>query len=53
KWVQAKILLWEDDPGNQVEYALVGNDVTDKLAYVHEPGNPLKTRLTTFLNTCH
>ncbi|CAH1764829.1 6634_t:CDS:2 [Entrophospora sp. SA101] len=23
KWVQAKILLWENDPGNQVEYALV------------------------------
>ncbi|CAG8477678.1 14965_t:CDS:1, partial [Racocetra persica] len=60
KWVQAKILLWENDPGNQVEYALVGNDVTDKLAYVHEPGNSLKfldigdeTKLTTFLNTCH
>ncbi|CAJ0647210.1 4965_t:CDS:2 [Entrophospora sp. SA101] len=58
KWVQAKILLWEYDPSNQVKYALVGNDVTDKLAYVHEPGNPLKfldigdeTRLTTFLNT--
>ncbi|CAH1769171.1 15160_t:CDS:2, partial [Entrophospora sp. SA101] len=32
KWVQAKILLWENDPGNQVGYALVGNDVTDKLA---------------------
>ncbi|KAF0519694.1 hypothetical protein F8M41_016498 [Gigaspora margarita] len=60
KWVQAKILLWENDPGNQVEYALVGNDVTDKLAYVHEPGNSIKfldigdeTRLTTFLNTRH
>ncbi|CAG8545522.1 14346_t:CDS:2 [Ambispora leptoticha] len=57
--VQAKILLWENDPGNQVEYAL-GNDVTDKLAYVHEPGNSLKfldigdeIKLTTFLNTCH
>ena len=52
KWVQAKILLWEDDPSNQV--------VMDKLAYVHEPENLLKfldigdeTRLTTFLNTCH
>nr|CAG8434393.1 8783_t:CDS:2 [Entrophospora candida] len=55
KWFQAKILLWKYDSGNQVKYALVGNDVTDKLAYVHEPGNPLKfldeTRLTTFLLT--
>ncbi|CAG8793573.1 11304_t:CDS:1, partial [Racocetra persica] len=58
KWVQAKILLWEEDPGNQVEYALVGNDVTDQLAYVHEPVNPLKfldigdeTKLIAFLNT--
>ncbi|KAF0373743.1 ATP dependent DNA helicase [Gigaspora margarita] len=55
KWVQAKILLWEGDPGNQVEYALVGNDVIDQLAYIHEPENPLKflnledeTRLTIF-----
>nr|CAG8435801.1 9002_t:CDS:2 [Entrophospora candida] len=58
QWFQAKILLWEYDSGNKVKYALVGNDVTDKLAYVHEPGNPLKfldigdeTRLTTFLLT--
>ncbi|CAG8751719.1 15265_t:CDS:2, partial [Acaulospora morrowiae] len=57
KWVRAKFLLWEERPGDQVEYALVGNDVTDQLAYVHEPGNPLKfldivdeARLTTFLN---
>ncbi|CAG8503406.1 9180_t:CDS:2 [Acaulospora morrowiae] len=54
KWVQARILLWQEKPGNQVEYALVGNDVTDQLAYAHEPRNPLKflniadeTRLTT------
>ncbi|CAG8622233.1 6802_t:CDS:2 [Ambispora gerdemannii] len=60
KWVHARILLWENRPGNQVKYALVGNDITDQLAYAHEPGNPLKfldigdeTRLTTFLNTCH
>ncbi|CAG8496624.1 18497_t:CDS:2 [Gigaspora rosea] len=57
--VQAKILLWESDPGDQVEYALVGNDVTDQLAYIYEPGNLLKflnledeTRLTMFLNGC-
>ncbi|CAG8787453.1 15947_t:CDS:1, partial [Acaulospora morrowiae] len=57
KWVRAKSLLWEERPGNQVEYALVGNDVTDQLAYIHEPGNPLKfldivddARLTAFLN---
>ena len=59
KWVQAKITVWEDEPGDQVEYALVGNDVTDQLAYIHEPRNPLKfldigdeVRLTTFSNTC-
>ncbi|CAG8730339.1 20278_t:CDS:2 [Gigaspora margarita] len=23
KWVQAKIVLWEENPGNQVEYALI------------------------------
>ncbi|CAG8633318.1 5169_t:CDS:2, partial [Ambispora gerdemannii] len=55
KWVRAEFLLWEERPGNQVEYALVGNDVTDQLAYAHEPGNPLKVldivdeaRLTVF-----
>ncbi|CAG8462074.1 2035_t:CDS:2 [Ambispora leptoticha] len=59
KWVQARILLWQEKPGNQVEYALVGNGITDQLAYAHEPRNPLKflniadeTRLTTFLNGC-
>ncbi|GES93166.1 hypothetical protein GLOIN_2v1480732 [Rhizophagus clarus] len=59
KWVQAKITIWEKKPGNQVEYALVGNDVTDQLAYIHEPRNPLKfldvrdeARLTVFSNTC-
>ncbi|CAG8641012.1 11386_t:CDS:2 [Ambispora leptoticha] len=59
KWVQARILLWEDYSGDQVECALVGNDVTDQLAYAHEPGNPLKfldivdeARLTVVLNGC-
>ncbi|CAG8466820.1 4513_t:CDS:2 [Ambispora leptoticha] len=42
KWVQAKIVVWEKDPGNQVEYALVGNDVTDQLAYAHEPRKSIK-----------
>ncbi|CAG8577986.1 9057_t:CDS:2 [Diversispora eburnea] len=32
KWVQAKILLWEEDPGYQVQCALIGTDVTDQLA---------------------
>ncbi|CAB4382493.1 unnamed protein product [Rhizophagus irregularis] len=59
KWVQAKITVWENEPGDQVEYALVGNDVLDQLAYIHEPGNPVKfldivdeNRLTAFSNTC-
>ncbi|GBB92660.1 hypothetical protein RclHR1_02040022 [Rhizophagus clarus] len=59
KWVQAKITVWENEPGDQVEYALVGNNVTDQLAYIHEPRNPLKfldigdePRLTAFSNTC-
>ena len=42
KWVQAKIVVWGKNPGNQVEYALVGNDVTDQLAYAHEPRNSIK-----------
>ncbi|RUP03408.1 hypothetical protein BC936DRAFT_140579 [Jimgerdemannia flammicorona] len=38
KWVQIQgLLVWEKDPGDQVKYALVGNDVTDQLAYAHEP----------------
>lgn len=54
EWVQAKILLWEDDPGNQVDCALI---VTDQLAFAE---NPLKfldiadeTRLTVFFNGCN
>ena len=42
KWVQAKIAVWEKEPGDQVAYALVGNDVTDQLAYAHEPRNSIK-----------
>ena len=42
KWVQAKIVVWGKNPGNQVEYALVGNDVTDQLAYAHEPRKSIK-----------
>ena len=42
KWVQSKIIVWEKNPGDQVEYALVGNDVTDQLAYAHEPRNSIK-----------
>jgi len=59
KWVPAKIQVWEEYPGNQVGDALVGNDVTDQLAYLHEPVNPIKfldvrdeVRLTTFVGTC-
>ncbi|CAB5358984.1 unnamed protein product [Rhizophagus irregularis] len=42
KWVPAKIQVWEEYPGDQVEDALIGNDVTDQLAYLHEPVNPVK-----------
>ncbi|RHZ51565.1 hypothetical protein Glove_476g20 [Diversispora epigaea] len=59
KWIQAEITLWEDVPGDQVHYALVGNDVTDQLAYVHEPRKPIKfldlkdePKLTQFLIGC-
>jgi len=59
KWVPAKIQVWEEYPGNQVEDALVGNDVTDQLAYLHEPGDPVKfldvrdeVRLNAFVRTC-
>ena len=34
KWVPAEIQVWEEYPGNQVEDALVGNDMTDQLAYL-------------------
>ncbi|CAG8616892.1 10895_t:CDS:2, partial [Acaulospora morrowiae] len=53
--VQAKIVVWEKDPGNQVEYALVGNDV----AYAREPRKSIKfldlqdePNLTQFLMGC-
>ncbi|GES89486.1 hypothetical protein GLOIN_2v1480732 [Rhizophagus clarus] len=43
----------------QVEDALVGNDFTDQLAYLHEPFSPVKfldvgdeVRLATFVGTC-
>lgn len=59
KWVPAKIQVWEEYPGDQVEDALIGNDVTDQLAYLHEPVNPVKfldvrdeVILTTFVRTC-
>ncbi|CAG8487997.1 12414_t:CDS:2, partial [Funneliformis caledonium] len=42
KWVQAKIGVWDICPGDKVQYALVGNDVSDQMAYIHEPGKPLK-----------
>jgi hypothetical protein len=49
----------EEHPSNQVEDTLVGNDVTDQLAYLHEPVSPVKfldvgdeARLTTFVGTC-
>ncbi|PKC13065.1 hypothetical protein RhiirA5_496455 [Rhizophagus irregularis] len=57
KWVQAKISVWEQDPGDEVEHALIGNDITDQLAYAHEPKRPIKfldstdeEKLTQFLN---
>ncbi|CAG8572880.1 4026_t:CDS:2 [Diversispora eburnea] len=59
KWVRAKILLWEKKPGNKVGYALIGNDITNQLAYVHEVGKPIKfldrqdeLKLTKFLREC-
>ncbi|CAG8810229.1 35712_t:CDS:2, partial [Racocetra persica] len=38
------VIVQRTDNGDdyKVEHALIGNDVTDQLAYVHEPGNPLK-----------
>ncbi|GBB88927.1 hypothetical protein RclHR1_15540006 [Rhizophagus clarus] len=60
KWVQTRIAVWEPDPGDDVEDALIGNDVTDQLAYAHEPKSPLKfldsadeDRLTHFLSGCN
>jgi hypothetical protein len=60
KWVPAKIQVWEEYPGDQVGDALVGNDVTDQLAYLHEPGDPVKfldvedeVRLNEFVGTCN
>ncbi|CAG8756385.1 31567_t:CDS:2, partial [Racocetra persica] len=43
KWVQTDTLrVLEMDPGDHVTCSLVGNDVLDQLAYVHEPQNELK-----------
>jgi hypothetical protein len=60
KWVQAKITVWDQKPGDEVEYALIGNDVTDQLAYAHEPNRPIKfldgtdeEKLSQFLSTCN
>ncbi|RGB23176.1 hypothetical protein C1646_677307 [Rhizophagus diaphanus] len=60
KWVQAKIAVWDQKPGDEIEYALIGNDVTDQLAYAHEPNRPIKfldstdeEKLTQFLSTCN
>ncbi|CAJ0759996.1 11686_t:CDS:2, partial [Entrophospora sp. SA101] len=37
KWVSIDTLrVWEQNPGNQVDSALVGNDILDQLAFVHE-----------------
>ena len=51
--------VWDQDPGSEVEYALIGNDVTDQLAYAHEPRRPIKflditdeEKLTQFLSKC-
>ncbi|RHZ81482.1 hypothetical protein Glove_120g195 [Diversispora epigaea] len=45
--------------GNQAQYALVGNDITDQLAYAHESSQPMKfidlrdePRLAQFLMGC-
>ncbi|CAG8575859.1 14706_t:CDS:2 [Funneliformis caledonium] len=35
-----KIGVWDNRPGDKVQYALVGNDVSDQMAYIHEPGKP-------------
>ncbi|RHZ81489.1 hypothetical protein Glove_120g172 [Diversispora epigaea] len=40
--IVAKAEVWEKTPNDQVQCALIGNDVTDKLAYVHEPRQPIK-----------
>ncbi|CAB5388436.1 unnamed protein product [Rhizophagus irregularis] len=60
KWVPAKITVWDQKPGDEVEHALIGNDVTDQLAYAHEPNRPIKfldstdeEKLTQFLSTCN
>ncbi|POG59830.1 hypothetical protein GLOIN_2v1487515 [Rhizophagus irregularis DAOM 181602=DAOM 197198] len=42
KWVQTKIAVWEADSGDQVEDILIGNNITDQLAYVYKPKSPLK-----------
>ncbi|CAB4392280.1 unnamed protein product [Rhizophagus irregularis] len=59
KWVQAKISVWEQDPGNEVGHALIGNDITDQLAYTHELKRPIKfldstdkEKLIQFLSKC-
>ncbi|CAB4402018.1 unnamed protein product [Rhizophagus irregularis] len=60
KWVTAKITVWDQKPGDKEEHALIGNDVTDQLAYVHEPNCPIKfldntdeEKFTQFLSTCN
>ncbi|CAG8738090.1 uncharacterized protein OCT59_004638 [Rhizophagus irregularis] len=60
KWVPAKITVCDQKPGDEVEHALIGNDVTDQLAYAHEPNRPIKfldstdeEKLTQFLSTCN
>ncbi|CAB4441693.1 unnamed protein product [Rhizophagus irregularis] len=60
KWVQAKITVWDQKLGDEVEHAFIGNDVTDQLAYTHESNRPIKfldstdeEKLTQFLSTCN
>src|SRR5437660_886266 len=48
-WVQTnKLRVWEQDPGDQVDSSLIGNDVLDQLTYVHQKGEEFL-----FLNTQH
>ena len=60
KWVQAKIMVWEHEPRDQVDYCLVGNDVTDQLAYAHSPRSPIvffneedEAHLGNFIERCN
>ena len=43
KWVQTdRLQLWESNPGDQVDYSIVGNDVLGQFIMIHQPGQGLK-----------